>query len=228
MTHRRSGRVGSPRPPESSAPGGRTRSPRGAEPAQSSAGSAWALVPTAPVPVDPGDGEKPPSRAAGVERPRGHRWFCFASGVDFSVMRPNPFPILLAAAMVIQSFLVGVAGAGTLCLGGGHVHPEQDSAPGCALDCSHAATTLSLAAPVTEPHPDCSCVDMDLSMSDPSVAPPRVELIAPVDVGLFPAKPLPVSLFARASAAFSARAPAQFALADRPHRATLATTCLII
>ena len=79
---------------------------------------------------------------------------------------PKPFAILLISTMLLQSLFGTVAGAGTICLGGGHEHPEEAATTSCELDCSHATGSTSLPSPVDEAHADCSCIDIDLSVSE--------------------------------------------------------------
>lgn len=76
------------------------------------------------------------------------------------------FSILLAAAILLQTMLGGLAGAGTICLGGGHEHPQEAATSSCALDCSHAASMGVLPAAVADVHRDCGCIDIDLSFDD--------------------------------------------------------------
>jgi hypothetical protein len=86
---------------------------------------------------------------------------------------PKPFSILLIGAVLLQSLFGAVAGAGTICLGGGHEHPEEAATASCELDCSHATGSTSLPSPVGEAHADCSCIDIDLSVSELLSSVPR-------------------------------------------------------
>ena len=88
---------------------------------------------------------------------------------------PKAFAILLVGAVLLQSLLGAVAGAGTVCLGGGHEHAEEAETTSCGLDCSHASGRTLLPAPVEEAHTDCSCVDIDLSVSELLSLVPRGE-----------------------------------------------------
>ncbi len=78
----------------------------------------------------------------------------------------QPYVILLTGAVLLQSLLVGIAGTGPICLGGGHEHPKEDTSTSCELDCDHASKQVRLLVPVGENHADCSCVDIDLSISE--------------------------------------------------------------
>lgn len=93
-------------------------------------------------------------------------------------MMSKSFSILLVAAILLQSMLGGLAAAGTICLGGGHEHPPTAASDRCELDCSHASETTSLPSPVAESHDDCSCVDLELSVSDLLATLPRLEMKA--------------------------------------------------
>ncbi|MGB1125844.1 MAG: hypothetical protein ACPG4Q_11615 [Phycisphaeraceae bacterium] len=104
---------------------------------------------------------------------------------------PKPFAILLVGAVLLQSLFGAVAGAGTICLGGGHEHPQEAATESCELDCSHATQSMPLPAAVGEPHGDCSCVDLDLSIAELLTPLPRLDAKALPDV-LLP----PVELFA--------------------------------
>ena len=86
---------------------------------------------------------------------------------------PKPFAILLVGAVLLQSLFGAVAGAGTICLGGGHEHPADAETTSCGLDCSHASDRIPMPAPVEEVHGDCSCVDIDLSLSELLSSVPR-------------------------------------------------------
>lgn len=83
--------------------------------------------------------------------------------------------ILVAAAVMFQSSLGTVAGAGTICVGGGHEHPEEAASKSCELDCGHASVRTLFPSLVEENHNDCSCVDIDLSISELLTRLPRVE-----------------------------------------------------
>lgn len=88
----------------------------------------------------------------------------------------KPFAILLVGVVLLQSLFGAVAG--TLCLGGGHEHPGEAATTSCELDCGHASGRTPLPTPVGEVHADCSCVDIDLSISELLSPAPRVESIS--------------------------------------------------
>lgn len=85
----------------------------------------------------------------------------------YSVVMPKPFAILLVLAVLVQSLFGAVAGAGagTICLGGGHEYSAVAETSHCDMDCSHASGHSLLPAWVQEAHADCSCSDLDLSIS---------------------------------------------------------------
>ena len=82
--------------------------------------------------------------------------------------------ILVVAAVVLQSLFGTVAGAGAICLGGGHEHPEEAVSKSCELDCGHASGRAPFPSMVEESHNDCSCVDIDFSISELLTALTRV------------------------------------------------------
>ena len=84
----------------------------------------------------------------------------------YSVNMSRSFSILLAAAILLQTLLGGFAAAGTICLGGGHEHPQEAATSSCAIDCSHAAFTGVMPAAVEGAHGDCGCVDIELDFDD--------------------------------------------------------------
>lgn len=105
------------------------------------------------------------------------------------IQMPKPFAILLVGAVLLQSLFGAVAGAGTICLGGGHEHPVDAKTTSCSLDCSHASGRTSLPAPVDEAHGDCSCVDIDLAISELLSPAPRgdsscIPLLLPESIDL--------------------------------------------
>lgn len=143
-------------------------------------------------------------------------------------MSTKAFSILLAIAVVIQSFLGGIAGAGTLCLGGGHDHPEGDIAQSCELDCSHASSLGSIPSPVMENHSDCSCVDIDLSISELLTTPPRFDTYTVSDATLLSAEPMLIPLVDWGWASSCSRIPKWFDPGGTQRVANIATTRLIV
>jgi hypothetical protein len=107
---------------------------------------------------------------------------------------PKPFAILLVGAVLLQSLFGVVAGAGAICLGGGHEHPQDAATENCDLDCSHANRSMPLPAPVGEPHGDCSCVDLDLSIAELLIPLPRLDTEALTDVLLPPVELVAITL----------------------------------
>lgn len=95
--------------------------------------------------------------------------------VAYSSAMVNASSILLAAAIMLQSLLGGIAAAGTICLGGGHEHPQDAISASCELDCSHATGRTQLPAPVAETHGNCGCVDLELNVSELLTTLPRLE-----------------------------------------------------
>lgn len=143
-------------------------------------------------------------------------------------MSTKSFSILLAAAVMIQSLLGGIAGAGTICLGGGHDHPEGDIAQSCALDCSHASLLGSLPSPVMENHSNCSCVDIDLSISELLTTPPRFDTEAVSNDILFAAEPMLIPLIDWGWTSSCSHLPKWFDPGTARRNLDLSTTRLIV
>ena len=107
---------------------------------------------------------------------------------------PKSFAMLLVGAVLLQSLFGAVAGAGTICLGGGHEHPQDAATESCELDCSHATQRSPLPALVGKPHGDCSCVDLDLTIVELQMPAPRLDAKVLPDALLLPVELVTVSV----------------------------------
>ena len=141
---------------------------------------------------------------------------------------PKPFAILLVGAVLLQSLFGAVAGAGTICLGGGHEHPQEAATESCELDCSHTGQRSPLPVPVGEPHSDCSCVDLDLSISELLTPAPRLDAKVLPDALLVPLELVTVSVSDWAYRLSPPHVPKWFDPGRTQRIADLSTTRLIV
>jgi len=145
-----------------------------------------------------------------------------------TIVSTKAFSILLALAVVFQSLLGGLGAAGTICLGGGHEHPAGDITQSCELDCSHASSFMVLPAPVEDNHTSCSCVDIELSVSEQLTTPPRLEVNAVPEVLLLPIAQVTLPLVDWGSSPWSSHAPSWFDPGGIQRIADISTTRLIV
>ena len=140
----------------------------------------------------------------------------------------KPFAILLVGAVLLQALFGAVAGAGTICLGGGHEHPQDAATESCELDCNHATQRTPLPAPVGEPHGDCSCVDLELSISELLTPLPRLDAKALPDALLMPVEQVTVSITDWSYRPSPPHVPKWFNPCGTQRIADLSTTRLIV